>query len=104
MAFLMNPLRGESRLLRVFWLYGVLAAVPALIAAFIVPQSLALGLIPFVVGVAGALYFQIALWRCAYNTERRWLGPVVRIAAALSTGVLLIIATTTIVQTVSPPN
>jgi hypothetical protein len=82
---LLDPLRGRTRLWKVFWLYGFVAngcysvmVVPFLPGSTFTIRVIVLG------GLIMGLYQAAALWQCAYNSRSRSLGRLVRTAVAVS--------------------
>jgi len=65
--------RGDGRLWRVYWIYGVAASV-AITALIVVPAGLKLFTPAMLVGalMAAAVYIQwlvVSIWRCAHNVS-----------------------------------
>lgn len=86
----LDPLRGRTRLWRVFWLYGIVvsACYIAISDALLPGPSIAkrfAGLGALMV----ALYQSAALWRCAYNSQSPFVARIVRTAVAVGLIVLL---------------
>jgi hypothetical protein len=87
--FFLDPLRGRTRLWRVFWLYGIVvsACYIAIADALLPGPSIAnrfVGLGALMV----ALYQSAALWRCAYNSPSPFVARIVRTAVAVGLIVL----------------
>jgi len=85
MRFL-KSLRGEQRLVVVFWLYCILGtagaiALPILFAEWLYDQGVPLwGLkLIAVAELAFVIWAHASLWMCAFNSGHRWLGYVARI-------------------------
>ena len=85
MPLLLMPLRGQTSLWKVFWLYGLATnAVVAIGArAFLPHDTSGMGPILFV-GLLIGVYQLVALWRCAFNCQSRSLGLLIRTAVGAS--------------------
>lgn len=85
--FILDPLRGRTRLWKVVWLYMFVAS-----GCFSVLRILLLPAAPsdsairsFVsVGLVLSLYDLIALWQCAYNNPSRFLARFIRTTVVFS--------------------
>lgn len=85
--FVLDPLRGRTRLWRVVWLYGFVGSgCFSAVGMFFLPASASNSAIrSFVsVGLVLSLYGLVALWQCAYNNPSRFLARFVRTAVVLS--------------------
>lgn len=87
MGFFKRAWRGEEKLWKVFWLYGVLLytvlslvflvlLVPVVLASLMIP---AFGLVPFIIMLPYTVWVWVAVWRCAWNAKWRLWGYVARI-------------------------
>ena len=71
--------RGEERLWKAYWLIGVLGgwAVQSIVVNLVLFE-----IVPVIPGVAVsvlyALYAFVTIWRCAFNTARRFWGLLAR--------------------------
>lgn len=84
-SLVLDPIQGRQRLWVVFWLYWLLA--PILIEHGIALLRLAPETqIRATLAATGlyAVYTCLSLWRCAFNTDFRWLGYGARAVAALN--------------------
>ena len=83
MSWIKRAWRGEERLWKVFWVYGVLLAAGLSIAAFI--AKILLGPVGYivlaVVRIAYSIWLLVAQWRCAFNVEWTFWGYIARIQA-----------------------
>lgn len=73
--------RGEERLKKVFLIYGVAGNIAVSLLAYETDKHLwtMIGKIVYVLAFAYFVFSAVALWRCAFNTERPTAGRVVRI-------------------------
>jgi hypothetical protein len=86
--------KGEERLLIAFWGYFILVGLiisvftdplfEAASQAQIKPIGVLLGLIIFAVTDSYFAWSIVAIWRCAYNVNRKLWGHVTRAVAALA--------------------
>lgn len=81
MGWLGRAWRGEERLWRVFWIYGVLFGIILNVINHIAGMFLGASVaVPYlVIGVIHSIWLVVALWRCAFNAEWRIWGYVIRI-------------------------
>jgi hypothetical protein len=81
-----KTLRGEQRLVVVFWLYCILGSALALALPFLFAEWLYDQGFPMwgfrVIEVAEAAFVVLAhvsLWLCAFNSRHRWIGYAARV-------------------------
>jgi hypothetical protein len=85
--FVLDPLRGRTRLWRVVWLYGFVAgACLSTARMFFLPAPASNSAIRSFAsaGLLLSVYELIASWQCAYNNPSRFLARLVRTAVILS--------------------
>lgn len=84
-SFLLDPLRGRTRLWKVAWLYGFGGSVLyGAIATPFMSGSEATTRFWTLAGVVLGVYQSAALWQCAYNGRSRFVGHLVRAAVVVS--------------------
>ena len=86
---LLDPWRGRQRLWIVFLCYWL---VPQILIEYVVhllvPELDAAIRATLIANGAWAIYSCVSLWRCAFNTDWRWLGYLARTLAAANLVVL----------------
>ena len=83
--FLLDPLRGRTRLWRVFWLYGlVVNCCFYAICAVILPGSKFTNRLICLGALLLTLYQLVALWRCAYNGPSGFVARYVRLLVVMA--------------------
>jgi len=99
MRFL-KSLKGEQRLVVVFWLYCILGsaiaiALPILLAEWLYDQGIPLWGFKLIAGaeVAFVVWAHASLWMCAFNSGHRWLGYAARIYAFIAVATFFLPAT-----------
>ena len=82
---LIDPFAGRQRLWIVFWLYWLAGRfiIERIIWSLSLDQASAIKTTIYCTGI-WAVYSCIALWRCAPNTDFRWLGYAARVIAVLN--------------------
>lgn len=80
-------LKGELQLWRVFWIghflaYWVFVALFGILALLFDSNIPALLFAPFVLTYMGFVYF--AMWRCAFNSNKRIYGYLARVYAGIA--------------------
>lgn len=87
-SILIEPIKGNERLWKVFWIYHLAIGLPLTFAiepfyqAFGFPASYVyLG-----VYLVWALWVTIGLWQCAYNTNLKGMGLVIRLVVIWGLG------------------
>ncbi len=80
-----DPFLGQQRLWIVFWFYWLVGRfmIEKIIWSFSLDTATAIELTIYITGLY-AVYSCIALWRCAPNTDYRWLGYAARAIAAIN--------------------
>jgi hypothetical protein len=92
-SFLAEPLRGETSLSKVFWLYGVLGSVlVSAIGLAFDPGNPFTARVYILFGLVFSVYVTVATYRCAENCRSKFLGRFVRFSAAISLVLLPVIA------------
>ena len=83
--FVLDPLRGRTRLWKVVWLYGLGGNLvySAIIAPFF-PGSTFTTRLCVLGGLILGLYQLAALWQCAYNGRSRFVARFVRASVVIS--------------------
>lgn len=91
--FFWDPLKGQTSLGRVIWLYGLV--VPAVYSAFGLlfdVTDVAIMRIYTAGGLILSVYVTIATYRCAGNCRSVWVANLARISAILSLLLLPVLA------------
>ncbi len=84
-SLILDPLRGRQRLWIVFWLYWLVPQFLIERAIFMLPLSVETQIrTTLVCNGLYAIFSCVSLWRCAFNTDYRWLGYGARALAALN--------------------
>jgi hypothetical protein len=87
MSFIKRSWRGEEKLWRVFWLYGVLLGIAISIVYAIIKGLLDLGWPMVVAAMAFYAVYQfwllVSQWRCAWNVNWRGWGYIARFLVVL---------------------
>lgn len=80
---------GRERLVVVYWVYGVLLGILFVVTGLAV-QNFAIPLLAgfAAMNVAYVIWSTVALWRCAYNCNRRIYGHLARLIAVVTTAKL----------------
>jgi magnesium-transporting ATPase (P-type) len=88
-----KALRGQERLVIVFWGYGILLQCVLMVLANLLSESAAqagfklFGLVMAVTVLTGMWVYSIgctiAVWRCAYNVRKKFWGHAARVFVAL---------------------
>ena len=71
--------RGYERLWVVFWVYYVPVVIVLLVAPDILPKQWYLWVPLTVITLVWLVWVMVSLWRCAYATDYRILGHLVRL-------------------------
>jgi hypothetical protein len=83
--FLLDPLRGRTRLWRVVWLYCLGSSVLySLVTALFAPSSEFAQQAVLVGGLVLTVLQLVALWQCAYNCNSRFTAGFVRASVLVS--------------------
>lgn len=81
MEFLKRPWRGEEKLWKVFWLYGVVGGI---LINLVVGLALGEGIIGLLVQLPFTIWIMVSEWRCAWNAGAKFWGYIVRVLVILS--------------------
>ncbi len=86
MSSLSKAWRGEERLWKVFWIYGVIGTIVLLVLLSIVNSIFGstIAIVYALIIVAYTLWLTVAEWRCAFQTDWKIWGYVVRILIVLN--------------------
>lgn len=76
MGFIKRAWKGEEKLWKVFWLYGV---VGGFLLNFVVGLAIGKGMVGFLVQLPYAIWIMVSEWRCAWNASAKFWGVIVRI-------------------------
>jgi hypothetical protein len=81
MNWIKRALRGEERLWKVFWIYGVVFSIILAIIGFLVSSGSGstAGYVVLGIKIIYWIFLCIAQWRCAFNADWKIWGYVVRI-------------------------
>ncbi len=84
-GFLGRPWRGQEKLWKAYWLYGVIGAI---ILQVLLSVLGSIGFVGLILGGALTLVFavwsNVSIWRCAWNANAKFWGYLVRVLVVLS--------------------
>jgi hypothetical protein len=81
---IIDPLRGNTLLWKVYWIYGTVIAVTCNLLLLAIPPDTVAVRVYMLACLVVATYWAVSIWRCALNCQSRALGYFVRAAAAVS--------------------
>jgi|HubBroStandDraft_5_1064220.scaffolds.fasta_scaffold49282_3 hypothetical protein len=83
--FVKQPLRGQTSLSKVFWLYGVLGSLLfSSFELFLNPENQFVMKVYAILGLIFSVYVTVGIYRCADNSRSRWMARSARVGAIIT--------------------